>query len=92
MRNKKFLIVKLFYIFFYPLVNTYAYEINTNSIIKIFCLENVKAELAKNGFKPKINFEEEVCDCYIDNISRNISHDDSISECKIETKEKYNLK
>ena len=66
-------------------------EINTNSIIKIFCKESVKAEFKKNNFEYEENIGEEVCNCYLKNMSKNISHKESISKCKLEKLKKINL-
>jgi len=59
-------------------------EINTNLIIKIFCKESVKSEFKKNNFEYKESIGEDVCNCYLKNISKNISHKESISKCKLE--------
>ena len=57
-------------------------EINNNSIIKIFCKESVKSEFKKNNLEYKASIGEDVCNCYLKNISKNISHKKSISKCK----------
>ena len=59
-------------------------EIKTNSIIKIFCKESVKSEFKRNNFAYEENIGEDVCNCYLKNISKNISHKESISKCKLE--------
>ena len=59
-------------------------EINANSVIKIFCKESVKTEYKKNNFEYKEIIGEDVCNCYLRNISKNISHKESISKCKFE--------
>ncbi len=59
-------------------------EIKTNLIIKIFCKESVKSEFKKNYLEYEESIGDEVCDCYLKNISKNISHKDSISKCKLE--------
>ena len=66
-------------------------EFNTNSIITIFCLENVKAEMLKANLNYEERFGKEVCDCYIKKLSENKSHNNSISECKIESADKFNV-
>ena len=60
-------------------------EIYTNLIIKNFCKENVKSEFKRNNFDYKDSIGENVCNCYLINISKNISHEESISKCKIGT-------
>ncbi len=59
-------------------------EIKTNSIIKILCKESVKSEFKKNNFEYEESIGDEVCNCYLKNISKNINHKDSISKCKLE--------
>ena len=63
-------------------------EINTNSIIKIFCLENVKSEMIKANLRYTESLGNNVCDCYLKNINKNISHERSILKCKSEVNEK----
>ena len=57
-------------------------EFNTNSIIKIFCIENVKSEIIKANLIYEENFGNKVCDCYLKNIKNNISHEKAIFKCK----------
>ncbi len=59
-------------------------QINSNSIIKIFCKESVKSEFKKNNFKYDETIGEDICNCYLEKISKNISHKESISRCKLE--------
>ena len=58
-------------------------EINTNSIIKIFCKESVKSEFKKNNFAYEESIGEDICNCYLKNISKNVGHKESISKCKL---------
>jgi len=57
-------------------------ELNTNSIIKIFCIENVKSEIRKANLIYTESFGNKVCDCYLKNINNNIEHEKSILKCK----------
>ena len=66
-------------------------NVNKNSIINMFCLENVKAEMLKAKLEYKKNLGEDICNCYIKNLKNNKSHEKSISDCKIESKKKFNL-
>ena len=66
-------------------------EMETDSIIKIFCKESVKTEFKKNNFEYEESIGEDVCNCYLKNISKNISHNESISNCKSEELKKINL-
>jgi len=59
-------------------------EIKTNSIIKIFCKESVKSEFKKNNLAYEEIIGEDICICYLKNISKNVSHKESISKCKLE--------
>ena len=59
-------------------------NIKTNSIIKIFCKESVKSEYKKNNFEYEESIGEDICNCYLRNISKNFSHKESISKCKLE--------
>tara|TARA_B100000212_G_C27070994_1_gene403949 strand:+ start:161 stop:433 length:273 start_codon:yes stop_codon:yes gene_type:complete len=60
-------------------------ETHTNLIIKNFCKENVKSEFKRNNFDYKDSIGENVCNCYLKNISKNISHEKAISKCKFGT-------
>ena len=65
-------------------IKSYA-DINTNAIINMFCLENVKAEMKAAKIEYKEIFGQKVCNCYLEKISNNKSHEQSISECKKES-------
>jgi len=58
-------------------------EIKKDSIIKMFCKESVKSEFKKNNFKYEESIGEDVCNCYLKNISKNVTHQESISKCKL---------
>ena len=58
-------------------------DTKTNVIIKIFCKESVKSEYKKNNFVYEESIGEDVCNCYLKNISKNVSHKESISKCKL---------
>ena len=64
---------------------------NNNSIIKYFCIKNVKSEFKISNVEYSDILGEEICNCYMKNISGNTSHEESISNCKLENKEKFNL-
>ena len=57
----------------------------------MFCLENVKSEMLKANMDYEENFAKKVCNCYIQKLSNNKSHEKSISECKLES-DKINSK
>ena len=91
-KNKKFifLIIFLFPMRFFFIEKIHS-EINTDSIIKIFCLENVKSEMQKANLKYQDHIGQLTCDCYLKNIKKEKSHEESISYCKLETKNKFNI-
>ena len=66
-------------------------EFNANSIIKLFCIENVKSEIKKANLIYKENFGDEVCDCYLKNINNNIEHETAIFKCKNDVNKKLDL-
>ncbi len=78
------IISPLFFLLNFFYIDNLRSEINTNSIIKIFCKESVKSEFKKNNFEYEESIGEDVCNCYLINISNNISHKESISRCKLE--------
>ena len=59
-------------------------DTKTNVIIKIFCKESVKSEYKKNNFAYEESIGEDVCNCYLKNISKNVIHKESIFKCKLE--------
>ena len=66
-------------------------DTKNNSIIKFFCIENIRKEM----FKANINYEEEIakdtCDCYLEEFKKTNSHQKAINKCKLETKKKFTL-
>ena len=66
-------------------------DLNTNSIIKIFCLESVKSEMVKAKINYKESFGDEVCDCYLKNINNNMTHERSIKKCKMDVNKQKDL-
>ena len=83
MKFKLYFLTFLGFIFFNQIsIIKSSTEFNANSIIKMFCLENVKAEIIKANLTYKESFGNEVCDCYLKNINNNIEHEKSIFKCK----------
>ena len=78
------IISPLFFLLNFFYIDNLRSEINTNAIIKIFCKESVKSEFKKNNFEYEESIGEDVCNCYLKNISKNVSHKESISKCKLE--------
>ena len=65
-------------------------ELNSNSIIKIFCLESVKSQVIKAKNIYTESFGNEVCDCYLENINNNMGHENSIFKCKEDARKQLN--
>ena len=66
-------------------------ETNKNFLIKFFCIRNVRSEFKSNNIKYINKFGEEICNCYLNNILNNVNHENSIAQCKLENKKKFNL-
>ena len=83
MKFKLYFLSFLGFIFFNQILTIKSsQELNTNSIIKIFCIENVKSEIRKANLIYTESFGNKVCDCYLKNIKNNIEHEKSIFKCK----------
>ena len=65
-------------------------DIGINSIIKIFCMENVKSEMINANRVYTKSFGNKVCNCYLKNIEQNIEHEKSILKCKEEINKNLN--
>ena len=85
------LIVYGYILFSQPFILEVHADINTNSLLNMFCLENVKAEMTKADINYEEGFAEETCECYLMNFSESGNHNESISICKEIAKEKFNL-
>ena len=68
----------------------YLAQTKQNSIIKLFCLQSVKEEMLKAEMIYSEKIANETCDCYYEEFTRNSSHQDAITKCKLETKENLN--
>tara|TARA_Y200000002_G_scaffold23259_1_gene17570 strand:+ start:235 stop:516 length:282 start_codon:yes stop_codon:yes gene_type:complete len=87
--KKHFVLVSFFLLGF--LNSEYLAETKNDSIINLFCIESFKVEM----LKAKLNYNEEIarntCDCYLQELSKSTSHQNSINKCKLETIKKFNL-
>ena len=94
---KKKYVNKIYSIICFPFIvanhfNTEAYsEVNKNSLLNIFCLETVKAEMINANIQYEESFAEETCECYLRTFSESGNHEESISTCKEIYKSKFNL-
>ena len=86
-----FLYILIFFFFNQILITKSSPELNMNSIIKMFCIENVKSEIIKANIIYTDKFGNDVCDCYLKNINNNIEHEKSIFICKEEANKKLDL-
>ena len=64
---------------------------NNNSLLNLFCLENVKGEMINAGLEYEENFAKETCECYLKQFYENGNHDKAIYFCKEIAKEKFDL-
>ena len=88
--KKKFVLVSCFLL--WGFINSeYLAETKNNTIINLFCIQNFKEEM----LKANINYDEEIakdtCNCYLEKFRKGTSHQNSINECKLETKKKFKL-
>ena len=88
--KKKFVLVSFFLL--WGFINSeYLAETSKDSIINLFCIESFKLEM----LKANLNYDEEIakdtCNCYLDKFRKGTSHQNSINECKLETKKKFKL-
>ena len=83
MKFKLYFLSFLGFIFFNQiLIIKSSKEINSDTIIKIFCIESIKSEIRKANLIYSESFGNNVCDCYLKNIKNNIEHKKSIFKCK----------
>ena len=71
--------------------NSYYFaQTKQNSIIKLFCLQSVKEEMMKAEMVYSEEIANATCDCYFEEFTKNASHQDAKTKCKLETKENLN--
>jgi len=68
----------------------YLAQTKQNSIIKLFCLQCVKAEMMKAEIVYSEEISNEACDCYYEEFTHTASHQDAKTKCKLETKDNLN--
>ena len=87
----KHFVLGSFFLLFGFLNSEYLADTKNNSIINLFCIESFKLEM----LKANLNYDEEIakdtCNCYLEKFRKGISHQNSINECKLETKKKFKL-
>ena len=68
----------------------YLAQTKQNSIIKLFCLQNVKEEMMKAEMVYSEEIANKTCDCYYEEFTQTSSHQNAKTKCKYETKENLN--
>lgn len=89
--TKKIFVLVNFFLFFGFLSTEYLAETKKNSIINLFCLENLKKEMLIANIKYDHEIAKNTCDCYLEEFSYSSSHQKAINKCKLEIKNKLNL-
>ena len=70
--------------------NYYLAQTKQNSIIKLFCLQSVKEEMLKAEMVYSEEIANETCECYYEEFTQTLSHQEAKTKCKLETKENLN--
>ena len=63
-------------------------DLNINSLIKSFCLKDVRSKIIKENSIYDERLGNKICDCYLNNIKNNIEHEKSILKCKEDANKK----
>ena len=86
---------KLFTVSFFLLwgfINSeYLAETQKDSLINLFCIESIKAEMSKANLIYDEKIAKDTCDCYLREFLNSTSHQKSIDKCKLEARKKFNL-
>ena len=88
-KYKFFIFVNLI-ILFNSFNSFYLAQTKQNSIIKLFCLQSVKEEMMKAEMVYSEKIASETCDCYFEEFTETLSHQDAKTKCKLETKKNLN--
>ena len=88
---KRVFVITNFIFFIGSFNDYYLAETKKHSIINLFCLNNFREEMLKANIKYNDVIAKDTCDCYLEEFSKNTSHQKAIKKCKLETKEKFNL-
>ena len=66
-------------------------DLNINSLIKSFCLKDVRSKIIKENTIYDESLGNKICDCYVKNfIDNNMQHEESINRCKEQFDKKLN--
>ena len=88
---KKHFVLGSFCLLFGFLNSEYLAETKKQSIINLFCLENIKEEMLKANMKYDQQIAEHTCDCFFREFTNMASHQKAVYKCKLETKKEFNL-
>ena len=69
--------------------SNYLAQTKQNSIIKLFCLQSVKAEMVNAEMEYIEEIANETCECYYKEFIQTASHQDAKNKCKLEAQEKF---
>ena len=86
----KFFIFMNMMILFNSLNSNYLAQTKQNSIINLFCLQSVKAEMMNAEMEYSEEIANYTCECYYKEFTQTASHQNAKTKCKLETKEKLN--
>ena len=86
----KFFIFVNLVILFNSFNSYYLAQTKQNSIIKLFCLQNVKEEMMKSEMVYSEEIANETCECYLEEFTKKASHQYAKTKCILETKEFLN--
>jgi len=88
----KFFIFMNMMILFNSLNSNYLAQTKQNSIIKLFCLQSVKAEMVNAEMEYSEEIANDSCECYYKEFTQTASHQDAKTKCKLETQESFKSK
>ena len=88
--NYKFFIFVKLIILLNSFNSYYLAQTKQNSIIKLFCLQSVKEEMLKAEILYSEEIANETCECYYEEFTQTLSHQEAKTKCKLETKENLN--
>ena len=83
----KFFVLVNMMILFNSFNGHYLAQTKQNSVIKLFCLQGVKEELLKAEMAYSEEIAIETCECYYEEFTQNLSHQDAKTKCKLEAQD-----
>ena len=87
--NYKFFVLIKLMVILNSLNSYYLAQTKQNSIIKLFCLHSVKEEMLKAEIAYSEEIANETCECYYQEFTKNLSHQDAKTKCKLEARDKF---